>query len=275
MSTVERARQQFLEEYENIRQIIDFVSRRHRLDHQESSELGSYVMWKLVEKNFARLRHFRGSSSLGTYLTTVIQRLFLDYRAERWGKWRPSAKARRLGETAVALERLMCRDGYDFATAAQFLQSRESRCKSREELWELAEALPCRKRRYFVELQELDGVSAEQSTTPLEVQERQRLVARIENLLADQIHRLSEEERLILKLRFADEFSVQRIASTLRLKSKSLYTRIQRLLSKIRDGLDGDGVRRENMVDLLEWKGLEMDFTHVFGKRESSFDVRL
>src|SRR5215208_5464467 len=52
-------------------------------------------------------RRFERRSSLPTYVTVVIQRLFLDYRNRLWGKWRPSSDAKRLGPTAMLLERLV------------------------------------------------------------------------------------------------------------------------------------------------------------------------
>jgi hypothetical protein len=38
--------------------------------------------------------------------------IFLDYRNRLWGKWRPSAEAKRLGPTAILIERLVARDGW-------------------------------------------------------------------------------------------------------------------------------------------------------------------
>jgi hypothetical protein len=52
---------------------------------------------KLIENDYRILRSFEGLASLGTYLTTVIARLFLDFQIHEWGRWRPSAAATRLG----------------------------------------------------------------------------------------------------------------------------------------------------------------------------------
>ena len=68
------------------------------------------------------LRRFEGRSSLTTYITVVVQRLFLDRRNRLWGKWRPSAEARRLGPTAVLLERLVSRDGWSAEQALETLR---------------------------------------------------------------------------------------------------------------------------------------------------------
>lgn len=267
MSTEARARELFASAYPCIRQIIGYVARRHRLDEEECAEFSSYVTLKLVEKDYARLRKFRGASSLRTYLTTVVQRLFLDYRTERWGKWRPSAKARRLGETAVALERLMSRDGFDFAAAAEHLASRGTVSVTRDELWELAEALPARRPRTFVGLGELAasvGSMPASASDPLERRERGELAARVGKLLEGLVEDLSEIDRLILKLRFLDGFTVQLIADTLKLRQKPLYQRIQRLLAKMRERLDRSGLRRQDMIELVDSGGLEIDLTHIF-----------
>ena len=39
------------------------------------------------------LRKFEVRSSLRTYLTVVVNRMYIDGRVKQWGKWRPSAIA--------------------------------------------------------------------------------------------------------------------------------------------------------------------------------------
>ena len=87
------------------------AARRHRLPPQDRQELLS-IFWTHLAKDDCRvLRQFRGSSGIATYLRTVIDRVVLDMRTSSWGKWRPSARARRLGAPAEAFERLVIRDG--------------------------------------------------------------------------------------------------------------------------------------------------------------------
>ena len=96
----------FESELELIERVISFVSARHHLPGVEADDFGSHVKLKLIEDDYGILRKFEGRSSLRTFLTTVITRLFLDYRIAAWGKWRPSAEAKRAGEVAILLERL-------------------------------------------------------------------------------------------------------------------------------------------------------------------------
>ena len=86
-----------------------------------------------------------------TYLTVVIHRLFLDYRIRLWGKWRPSAEAKRLGAVAIALERLIVRDGWSFEQAVEVLRTNHAVDESRDELYALHVKLsPCAPTRHFI-----------------------------------------------------------------------------------------------------------------------------
>ena len=104
-----------------VAQAVTRIARRRRLPRPERDELLSQVFAHLLKDDCHALRAFRGESSLGSYLTVIAERQFLDLRAARWGKWRPSAEARRQGPVAVRLERLVCRDGIDPAQARAML----------------------------------------------------------------------------------------------------------------------------------------------------------
>ena len=124
----------FLAQLPVIETVIAHVSRRHHLASTEAKEFGSEVMLHFLERDYEVLRRFQGRSSLGTYLTVVIHRLFLDYRIRLSGKWRPSAEAKRLGAVAIALERLIVRDGWSFEQAVEVLRTNHGVDESRDEL---------------------------------------------------------------------------------------------------------------------------------------------
>src|SRR5262249_26292549 len=83
------------------------LCRRHALDPDECDDFASYTKARLLDDDYAVLRKFRGESALTTYLTVVLSMFFRDYRVSRWGRWRPSAAARRRGPLAVRLETLV------------------------------------------------------------------------------------------------------------------------------------------------------------------------
>src|SRR6185503_194492 len=96
--------QRFLSALSDIERVIRFIARRNRLGRAEEEEFAGEVRLAFVEDDYRILDRFQGNSSLRTYLTVVIQRLFLDYRQKLWGKWRPSAEAQRRGPLACRLE---------------------------------------------------------------------------------------------------------------------------------------------------------------------------
>ena len=134
----------FLSQLAVIERVISFVSSRHHLPGVDADDFGAHVKLKLIEDDYAVLKKFEGRSSLRTYLTVVIQRLFLDYRIAAWGKWRPSAEATRGGEIAILLERLTSRDGYSFDEACELLETNHQVTLPRAELEAMAGRLPGR-----------------------------------------------------------------------------------------------------------------------------------
>src|SRR5438067_6487981 len=104
----------FLSSLPVIDDVTALVCRRHRLSGAEAEDFASEVRLHFIARDSDVLRRFEGRSTLRTFLSVVIHRLFLDYRNRLWGKWRPSAEARRLGPTAILAERLVSRDGWTF-----------------------------------------------------------------------------------------------------------------------------------------------------------------
>ena len=88
-----------------------------------------------------------------------MERLFLDWRNHEWGKWRPSSEARRQGQVAIELERLILRDHYTFDEAVRTLLGR-GLAKSAEECEVTWARLPRRPRRQRVDEESLTELPA-------------------------------------------------------------------------------------------------------------------
>ena len=86
-----------------VRRAVAFVCRRNHLTVDDADEFESHVRLKLLEDDAAILRKFAGRSTVYTFLSVVVQRLYLDYRRAAWGTWRPSAQASRSAANAAAL----------------------------------------------------------------------------------------------------------------------------------------------------------------------------
>lgn len=238
-------------------EIVRALRRRHRVSGEEAEELASCARLKLVEQDHAVLRKYTGASSLRTYLVTVLTRLLLDQRRKRWGKWRPSLAARRLGPVATRLEELLQRDGRSFDEAAGILRS-EGPAPPDAELRGLASRIPDRERRHFTAESALGQISvpAEVAEAAVVSRERHETARALERRLGEALAALAPQERLILRLRFDDGYKVGEIARALRLEEKPLYKRIERLLERLRKGLEARGVRATDVSEVLgaaEW----------------------
>src|SRR5262245_26742788 len=127
-----------------IDRLVALIARRHALSPTDTEEFTAWAREKIIDDDYAVIRKFGGRSSLSTYLTTVLVNLFRDYRNARWGRWRPSAEAKRRGPIGIRLEELIYRDGHPLREAVQILQSLGTPF-SDTDLMRLASALPVRR----------------------------------------------------------------------------------------------------------------------------------
>lgn len=249
----------FSSELPLIERILASVCRRNAFPPDDSEEFASWAKLRLVENDYAVLRKFEGRSSLPTYLTAVIVNLFRDYRIHRWGKWRPSAEAKRLGKVAVELETLVSRDGRSVAEAIVHLRTGRGVEQSETELERLAARLPSRVRRRFEGEEALASVpSAEASDRGVREAELEATQRRAEAALSTALGSLPARDRLVLKFRFADGLAVVDIATLLGEPARPLYARIERALAALRKSLEGEGLEAARITDLVGWSGLNL-----------------
>lgn len=231
--------QLFLSNLPAIDGIARSAARRRRLSPDEADDFRSIVRMRLIEDDYAVIREFRGASSFKTFLTVVIARHCLDYRAAAWGRWRASSKARRLGTTAVALERLIVRDGMPLERAAAAIRETDPRATP-ERLGELANQLPARVRRIRVGEEALEDRSADTPAPDacLAVREGRRVIGG----LARALRTLDPTDRRIVKLRFTDGVSLVGIARREGIEQASLYRRVERILRRLRREIERCGI---------------------------------
>jgi RNA polymerase sigma factor (sigma-70 family) len=244
----------YLQHLRTIERIAAFVARRHHLESSEAEEFVQEVRVRLLDDDYAVIRKFEGRSSFSTYLTTVIGRLFTQWRVEQWGKWRPSAEAKRLGDKAITLERLLSRDGYTLAEAVRVLTTPGSSPYTTSELEAIYLRLPPRNPRPVVvaEDQVPDVVTVEADAYErLERSDRARALRRVVQKIDELVQSMKAEDRLILQLRFWDARRVPDIARALHLDQKKLYKRLERLFGLLRRELESAGFSQADMAGLL------------------------
>lgn len=227
-----------------IERTLSKVCRCHSLYGADAEDFSSTARLHLIEDDYAVLRRFQERSSLTSYLVVVITRQFQDWRNARWGKWRPSAEAKRLGGLAVRLETLTARDGLTLDEAHEVLRTHHGVTESRLALEMLVARFPRRFKRSFAGPEDMDTIAASTPSAQdeLEAQEAAAAAQRASECLVAAMRQLAAQDRLILRMRFRDNCQVADIARALGIEAKPLYRQIERLLATLRRTLEGDGL---------------------------------
>ena len=236
-------RQWYVEQLDVIDRIASSVCRRNGVQGADAEDFGADVRLKLLQDDYAVLRKYRGASSRTTFLTVVISNLFRDHRIKHWGKWRPSAEAKRQGEVAVRLEAAIYRDQLSFDQACGFL-AQDSRLKvDREQLRKLLASLPHRAPKRVENGADIDDVPSPDSADDAFLDhERERRLQAAKAALGAAIDRLAPEDRIIIRLHFYEGFSIADVARDVGIPQKPLYTRMKRLLQTLHKDLASQGI---------------------------------
>ena len=237
------------------------VCRRHRLSPTDSDEFRSDVRLHFIERNYEVLRRFEGRCALATYVNVVIQRVFLDWRNRMWGRWRPSTEARRLGPTAILIERLVTRDGWSLDQALESIKVNHQ-IELDDELTAFCHTLSARvpARRMVSEEDAAEVASPGPAADDNLVKaERDFLAKRVQTALDRARQALPAMDRLILKMRFDDRAAVSDIARALHLDQRPLYRTLERLLKTMGEALQADGISRADIdayfnAPPIEWE---------------------
>jgi RNA polymerase sigma factor (sigma-70 family) len=241
--TPSRGRQLLEDHYDLILRKLAILGRRSGLPEHEAEELRSWALLKLVEDDYRVLAAWEGRSSFSTYLTILLVNLMRDYRIHVWGKWRPSAAARRHGREAVLLERLWIRDGLPFDEAVERMRTVHRVTLSRAQLERIAGELPRRPARRWVGEEELREVTAGgRVEARVEAGERTQAALLLRRELLPALCALPAEDRLLLKLCCRDGLTMAAISPILKRPQRELYSQRDRCLKKLRRALEKAGL---------------------------------
>jgi RNA polymerase sigma factor (sigma-70 family) len=232
-----------------IDRVVRFVARRLHLSILDTEEFASHVRFKLIDRNFAILRKFEQRSSISTYLTVVIERLCLDFCIAKWGKWRPSAAARRLGAVAIMLEQLIVREGITFDEAVGTLQTNHGVSETRADLHALLLQMPVRSGRRT----DAFNPGAEDAISPDNSNDREdeHLAARLQTALTAALATLDADDQRLVRLRFGQGLAVAHIARMLNAEPKPLYRRLEQIISVLRRELTRLGIAESDITRIV------------------------
>lgn len=241
-----------LDHLDLIDHIVRTTGRRRHLSAAEQEDFGGFVRLRLVDDDYAVLRKFQNRSSLRTYLAAVIERLSLDFCVERWGRWRPSAAAERLGPVAVLLERLVNRDGHTLDEAVEIIVTNPATDWSSRKVRNLWEQLPARIRTSEVSEEAAAGVSAPQtSDTSVDDDERRATIERLERTLQTAFAAIPAQDRVVLGLRFDQDLPMAEIAKLTGVSVPTLHRRLDRTIKDLRHALTAAGFDPREVAGLI------------------------
>ena len=246
--------QWFVSELSTIDAATAAIARGHRLTADQADDLRALVHLKLIDNDYAILRKFEGRGSFRAYVSVIARRVLLDMRAGMWGKWRPSAQAKREGEVARLLERLTTRQGLPFDQACRVLETKHGVALDRATLQSMYDRLPPRAPRLIVGAEPLEKLPAASASAEdlAEAGERRCVARRAAQILAAELTRLSADDRRILQLRFVDGLTIAEIGSRLSCANiKALYRRVRTMLDELRARLEAHGLDRAEVLDVV------------------------
>ncbi len=231
-----------------LRQLVQRTCARRALLH-EADDVLSAVTIKLLERDCAAMRQYDGRGSFCGFLARIVDRFVLDYQTHEWGKWRPSAEARRLGRAAVLLDRMVSRDGVPAAEATAMVAA-HLRLPAAEvlQMQEKLTATTVRRRRPRRCGDAVPMAAAPTLACPVEREERTRDAAVVRQALGSALGSLDDAARRLVDMRYVRGMTVRDIALALGADQKQLYREYDRLLARMRRyltryGLDACAMR--------------------------------
>jgi len=241
----------FLDNLALIDRIVAATCRRNRLTKEESEDFASVVRLKFIVDDYAVLRKFTGTcgASLRGYLIAVVQHAYKDHRNHLWGKWRPSAEARRLGPLAVKLDTWLHRDGLTLEEACALALPED-----REEMQRLATKLPSRTKRRMEDADELERLpSGEGSPEKLLIdRERAAVAIDLERVLAEAVQGLPSADQALIHLRLERHLSLASVAKAYGVDPRQLYRQWELLIRQLRTRLEKSGYGPNQVAWVLE-----------------------
>ena len=241
-----------LDHLDIVDQIVRTIGRRRHLSSTERDDFASFVHLRLVEDDYAILRKFQNRSTLWTYLATVIEHLALDFYAQKWGRWRPSAVANRLGPVAVLLERLVTRDSHTIEEAMEIVRTNHGVASGDAELRTMWDQLPVRVRTTEVGEEAAAAIGGgENSESIVEDADRLRGIARLQRALAAAFDQLAVQDRVLIALRFDQDLSVVEIAKLTGSSVPTLHRRLDKSVKQLRLALINAGFDSQEIANLI------------------------
>ncbi len=244
----------------------DFMTGVARKRFPNDNDMGdqalSYVLDKLEEQEWQRIRGWDGCGSFSTFLAVLVTRLMTDFVRSKFGYHRPPTWLKEKKDAVwLKVFKLCTVDKYERREAIEILSSDTSSEISSEALEEIVRVVysKCTKQARFSE--DNIGIDQVQEASSMDVDKRDNIINNkrlievlveyiqsdantvvttdddtINNLLSHlrSIITMSDEDRLLLRLRFCEGIKVSEIGQMLHLEGNP-YKRINELVDDLRN----------------------------------------
>lgn len=252
-----------------IERVIAHVVRKGRLVAEEAEDFASTARLALMEDDYAILAQYDGRAPLGAYLAIVLYRILCDERNRQFGRWRPSAEAKRMGDAGVLLEQLLRRDQRPLREAAAIVASAHASLTDRE-IESMAARLPERAPRLrAVVLDEADeetlpGIGS--ASARVDESEQLRIAATTADVVRDELAAMSVEDRFLVRMHFGASMAISGIARIMGVPQRPLYRRIEALLGRLRKALGAAGIAARDVETIVGSSVADLDLGLTDGK---------
>ena len=254
--------------------LINAIAGKRFASDTLAEEAALYVLNRLEEDDYHRLRSFRGRAKFSTYLSSLSIRLLEDFSRKKFGRLRPPTWITDLGGIWLVLFQLLCLQRLVVADAVETVLARSGnhvRADVENAAWKILERIiHCGhhqgKEVSFDEPNENTLQERARMHSPSPTPEKQLLTKEreifFELLFSRSDQRISEvpaelgfigkisldldaKERLLLKLCFQEGLSVTRAGEMLGLNANQVHGKLRRLLSRLRQEFDRAGISDE------------------------------
>jgi len=248
----QEAWEQFLQEYtQTILQVIHFSER----DPDHISDCFVFVCEQLSRNAFRRLRKFRpdGAATFSTWLHAVVRYLYLDWRRKEFGRHRIFRSVAKLSAFDQTVFQLIYEHGtspeqsfphlsqlFPDATKERFIQSIEriQQILTPRQQWLLSvrsvNTSSVGTGQDHEEVALVDHIPDSQSDPASLVAKQEEL-----NALSTALSGLAKRDRLLIRLRFEQELTLEQIARLMKFgDAQSADRRIQHVLEQLREKLE-------------------------------------
>jgi RNA polymerase sigma factor (sigma-70 family) len=211
-------------------------------------------MVALLENDYAIVRRYEGRSSFGGFIAAVVEHLLIDRLNAERGRWNPSAEAQRMGEAAMALERLIYRDSQPLDAALPVVRAIDPAI-TRAAAEAMLARLPVRKTRpRAVDLEAVNPEafpSHEEADAGALASDAKKTAHEASRVVREHLDTLPAEDRVLLRLRFGADMSVADVSRALQIPQRPLYRKIESLLGSLRRVLHASRIDESAAAGLI------------------------